>query len=58
MLNSRTQGGWQTELRTPLPSFENGGAFKVDIKCLDGEFEIYHCGNVSTIRDVGSTLRN
>ena len=47
VLNSKKQNGWETELRTPLPTFVNGQAFKVEVKCLEGEFEIYHNGNVS-----------
>ncbi|KAL5249183.1 hypothetical protein ACHWQZ_G018138 [Mnemiopsis leidyi] len=46
VLNSKKQNGWETELRTPLPTFVNGQAFKVEVKCLEGEFEIYHNGNV------------
>ena len=48
VLNSKKQNGWETEIRTTLPTFENGKVFKVDVKCLDGEFEIYHNNKVST----------
>ena len=49
VLNSKKQNGWETELRTPLPTFVNGRAFEVQVKCLDGEFEIYQNGKVGSI---------
>ena len=39
------EAGWEAELRTALPNFQNGKYFKVDVKCLESEFEIYHNGN-------------
>ena len=49
VLNSKKQNGWEKELRTSLPTFENGKVFRVDVKCLDGEFEFLYNGDVSNL---------
>jgi len=45
VLNTNLNGGWQAEIRTPLPSLEPGRPFKVQVRCMDSEFEIYVDGN-------------
>ncbi|KAL5272322.1 hypothetical protein ACHWQZ_G000517 [Mnemiopsis leidyi] len=46
VLNSRKKYGWETEIRTPIPRFENGKVFSVTVVCLEEEFEVYHDNQV------------
>ena len=52
VMNSKQQGDYGEEIITPLPAFEEGKLFKVEIICREHEFEILVDGIVS-ISNVG-----
>ena len=51
VMNSKNMYGWQTELRTDIPTFQNGKPFKVAVKCLEDAFQVFVDGT-----DLGTTF--